>query len=64
MEDFDGIMERQDTKKRLPLGWLMFFIGVIVWGVWYSLVYVPIGTWSQGSEYDSKVQASAPTANK
>lgn len=60
MEDYDGIKERQDTVNRLPLGWLAFFIGVIVWGVWYMFMYVPVGTWSQEEEYAAEVSASAP----
>ena len=56
MEDFDGIIEREDTKKTLPLGWLVFFIGVIAWGLWYSFMYTPIGSWSQAAEYESAVK--------
>ena len=52
MEDFDGILERQDTKNKLPLGWFAFFIGVIVWGIYYTFVQVPIGSWSQSAEYE------------
>ena len=64
MEDFDGIEERQDTKKKLPIGWLSFFIGVIVWGLWYSLMYTPIGSWSQTAEYEAKVKAETPAPLK
>ena len=29
MEDYDGIQERQDTSRKLPTGWLLFFIGIV-----------------------------------
>lgn len=60
MEDYDGIQEKQDTSKKLPAGWLLFFIGVIAWGVYYTFVHVPIGSWSQYQDYDAEVAASAP----
>ncbi|MBI5189171.1 MAG: c-type cytochrome [Nitrospirae bacterium] len=60
MEDYDGIQERQDTSRRLPAGWLLFFIGVIAWGVYYTFVHVPIGTWSQYQAYDEEAGAAAP----
>lgn len=59
-KDFDGILHREGTQKRLPLGWLVFFIGVIVWGIWYMFVYVPVGSWSQQAVYEDKVKAEAP----
>lgn len=59
-KDFDGILHREGTQHNLPLGWLIFFIGVILWGIWYMFVYVPIGSWSQSEEYSTKVAAEAP----
>ncbi|MFN3479608.1 MAG: cbb3-type cytochrome c oxidase N-terminal domain-containing protein [Thermodesulfovibrionales bacterium] len=53
-EDIDRIedMEREDTKKKLPIGWLLLFIGLIVWGIFYSLAYTPeISGWSQEKQY-------------
>jgi len=64
MEDFDGITERQDTITRMPLGWLIFFIGVIVWGIWYMFMYVPLGEYSQHEEYAAAVAASEAAAPK
>lgn len=63
MEDYDGIEERQDTSRKLPTGWLMFFIGVMVWGVYYAFVHVPIGSWSQYKEYDAEVASEAPASS-
>ncbi len=54
VQDIDRIedMEREDTKKKLPLGWLLLFIGLIVWGIFYSISYTPeISGWSQEGQY-------------
>lgn len=53
-EDVDNIqaMEREDTKKKLPMGWVLFYIGIIIWGIYYSLSFTPeISGWSQESQY-------------
>ena len=36
-EEFDNIEEfnREDTAHALPLGWLILFIGLIVFGIYY-----------------------------
>jgi len=64
MEEYDGITERKDTYKRMPLGWFIFLIGVIVWGLWYMFVHVPIGSYSQQEEYETAVAATAAKAPK
>jgi len=54
MVDIDKIedMEREDTQKRLPVGWLLFFIGIILWGIFYVISYTPeISGWSQEKQY-------------
>lgn len=54
VEDIDRIedMEREDTKKKLPIGWLLLFIGLILWGIYYSISYTPeISGWSQEGQY-------------
>lgn len=54
VQDIDRIedMEREDTKKKLPIGWLLLFIGLIVWGIFYSISYTPeISGWSQEGQY-------------
>ncbi|MBZ0155577.1 MAG: hypothetical protein K8I29_05090 [Alphaproteobacteria bacterium] len=45
-------MERKDTRTRLPLGWLLLFIGLILWGIWYSIMFTPeVSGWSQEGQY-------------
>jgi hypothetical protein len=53
-EDNDSIesMERQDTKTKLPGGWLLLLAGLVIWGVFYMLTYTPqISGWTQESAY-------------
>lgn len=54
VQDIDRIedMEREDTREKLPIGWLLLFIGLIVWGIFYSISYTPeISGWSQERQY-------------
>lgn len=54
VQDIDRIedMEREDTKEKLPIGWLILFIGLIVWGIFYIISYTPeISGWSQEKQY-------------
>lgn len=54
IQDIDRIddMEREDTKKKLPIGWLLLLIGLIVWGIFYIISYTPeISGWSQERQY-------------
>lgn len=58
-KDVDSIeaMEREDTKTKLPAGWLLLFIGLIVWGIFYSFSYTPqVSGWSQEKQYMESVK--------
>ena len=45
MREFNGLKE---ADNRIPIGWLIFFIGVIISLVWYIISYTPqISGWSQ-----------------
>ncbi len=53
-EDIDRLedMEKQDTKTKLPLGWVLLFAGLILWGVLYAITYTPqISGWTQEGAY-------------
>ncbi len=40
--------EAKQTAKKLPVGWLALFWGLIAWGVFYLWRYTPaLGGWSQ-----------------
>lgn len=50
-------LEARDTAKKLPLGWLILFWGLIIWGVYYFVSYTPaISGWSQEKAYEESVK--------
>lgn len=58
-EEIDNIeeFEAKETSKRLPSGWLILFIGLIVWGVYYIAAYTPaISGWSQEKAYEESLK--------
>jgi hypothetical protein len=45
--------EAKETSRKLPLGWLVLFWGLVVWGVAYLWAYTPaLGGWSQTQDLD------------
>ena len=59
MEHFDDIhdMERKDTKSRLPAGWVLLFVGLIVFGIYYIAAFTPaISGWTQAKEYEQSLK--------
>ncbi|HEX9053071.1 MAG TPA: cbb3-type cytochrome c oxidase N-terminal domain-containing protein [Anaeromyxobacter sp.] len=45
--------EAKDTARKLPVGWLLLFWGLIVWGAFYLWRYTPaLGGWSQSQELE------------
>ena len=45
--------EATETSRRLPVGWLLLFWGLIVWGAWYLWTYTPaLGGWSQAQDLE------------
>jgi hypothetical protein len=58
-EEFDNLEEynRKDTEKNLPIGWLVLFIGLILWGVYYFVSYTPaISGWTQEKAYQESIE--------
>jgi choline-glycine betaine transporter len=59
VEDYDDdieAFEAKETLKKLPVGWLILFWGLIIWGIYYFVSYTPaISGWSQGQEYEESV---------
>jgi hypothetical protein len=40
--------EAKETSRKLPVGWLVLFWGLILWGVYYLWRYTPaLGGWAQ-----------------
>ena len=57
-EDFDNLedLEAKETARTLPIGWVILFWGLIIWGVFYFASYTPaISGWSQATEYEEAV---------
>ena len=57
-DDLDNIeeFEAKDTAKKLPIGWLILFWGLIAWGIFYFVSYSPATSgWSQASEYEESL---------
>lgn len=45
--------EAKDTAKKLPVGWILLFWGLIAWGVFYLWAYTPsFGGWSQAQDLE------------
>lgn len=58
-EEFDNLEEfqREDTENVLPLGWLILFIGLIVFGIYYTYAYTPAFTgWSQEKQLEESMK--------
>jgi cbb3-type cytochrome oxidase subunit FixP-like protein len=45
--------EAKETSRKLPVGWVILFWGLVVWGAWYLWTYTPsLGGWSQTQDLD------------
>jgi hypothetical protein len=55
LDELDNIdeLEAKDTSNKLPVGWLILFWGLIIWGIFYFVSYTPqISGWSQEKVYE------------
>ena len=59
--DWDGIKE---FKNKIPTGWAVGYIGLIIWAAWYMLIGYPVGSYSQLGEYNEEVAAYNESFNK
>jgi len=60
-EKFDNVEDfhREDTQNVLPLGWLILFIGLIVFGIYYVYAYTPaFSGWSQAQQFEEVMEHS------
>ncbi len=58
MGEFDGIHERQEGKTRMPIGMMILFISLIVFGLCYLYLYSPQTTgWTQAGQYQRSMDA-------
>ena len=57
MADYDGIQEREKGKKKMPLGMTILFGGLIVFGLAYLYLFMPLTTgWTQSGRYEAQVK--------
>ncbi len=60
MSNFDeqddiSSLNRKDTENNLPIGWVIFFIALIVWGIFYLYKYTPMfSSWTQNGAYEEQ----------
>lgn len=63
-EDLDSLKEfenEETLKRKIPVGWLILFWGLIVWGIYYFISYTPaISGWSQEKAYYESVKKEMP----
>jgi cytochrome c oxidase cbb3-type subunit 3 len=58
MGEYDGIREREEGKKKMPLGMAILFLGLIVFGLAYLYLFSPQTTgWRQVAQYEKKMDA-------
>lgn len=49
--------ENHETSKKLPLGWVILFICLIVFGIYYFFAYTPNFTgWTQERAYQESIK--------
>ncbi len=54
-------LNRKDTEHNLPLGWVIFFIALIVWGIYYIYAYTPMfSDWTQSGAYEKQHEIKEP----
>jgi hypothetical protein len=58
-EEFDNMesFEAKETAHTLPVGWLILFWALILFGIYYFASYTPsISGWSQGKAYEESIK--------
>ncbi|MBF0566878.1 MAG: c-type cytochrome [Nitrospirae bacterium] len=60
--NYDNIKE---ANKGIPVGYVVFFAGTIVWLIWYIVSYTPqISGWSQYKVFDKEMKEAQLTEAK
>jgi hypothetical protein len=53
VDDLRQLDSPEETAHKLPVGWLLLFWGLIVWGAWYLWTFTPgLGGWSQAQDLE------------
>ncbi|KKL08447.1 hypothetical protein LCGC14_2575780 [marine sediment metagenome] len=59
MEEFEDIedFEAKETAHKLPIGWVIVYVGLILWGIYYFAAYSPsISGWTQEKAYQESLE--------
>jgi cytochrome c oxidase cbb3-type subunit 3 len=58
MGEFDGIREREEGRKKMPLGMAVLFLSLLVSGLVYLYLFSPLTTgWRQVDQYERRMEA-------
>ena len=58
MDDFDNLddFEAKETAHKLPLGWVILYVGLILFGIYYFAAFSPSTSgWTQEKEYQESL---------
>jgi hypothetical protein len=58
-DDLDNIeeFEARETSRKLPIGWMILFWALIIWGAYYLYTYSPwLSGWSQETAYQESLK--------
>ena len=51
------VEESEDRKRKIPIGWLVLFWALILWGIYYFATYSPlISGWTQEKAYEESLK--------
>ncbi len=58
MGEYDGIREREEGGKKMPLGMAVLFLSLLVFGLVYLYLFSPLTTgWRQVDQYEQRMEA-------
>jgi cytochrome c oxidase cbb3-type subunit 3 len=58
MGEYDGIREREEGKKKMPLGMAVLFLTLLAFGLVYLFLFSPLTTgWRQVDQYERRMEA-------
>ncbi len=56
IDDLKEFETEETLKRKIPIGWLILFWGLILWGIYYFIAYTPaISGWSQEKAFEEEV---------
>ncbi|MCK4910849.1 MAG: hypothetical protein KAR83_04375 [Thermodesulfovibrionales bacterium] len=59
MEEFDNLedFEAKETAHSLPIGWVVLYVGLILFGIYYFIAYSPSTSgWTQEKAYQESLE--------